>query len=105
MLQFEAAITQPAPQNVLKSECSKVANVDKIVYRWPARVHADRVSGLRPEHLNLLRKSVVKAERHSDESASIVTSGPENPVGPEPPLGPKLPMHFACGKSALFSRT
>ena len=59
-----AAHLQPAPQNILERECPQVADVDVVVDRRPARVHAHDVAVQRSKRLHLLGKSVVEAQRH-----------------------------------------
>ena len=50
-----AARPQPAAQDVLESERAEIADVDEVVNRRPAGVHADDVVVQGSERLHLLR--------------------------------------------------
>ena len=64
-----AARAQPAAQDVLKRERPQVADVDEVVDRRPAGVHAHGVAVKRSEGLDLLRKGVVEPEGHERDRA------------------------------------
>ena len=64
VIELKASVAQPAPKNVLECECSQIPDMDVVIDRWAAGIHADvsAVGGLK--HLDLLGQSVVEAQGH-----------------------------------------
>ena len=66
VIELEAARGEPAAQDVLKSEGPQVADVDVVVDRGPAGVHAHDVVVEGGERLHLLGEGVVETQGHSE---------------------------------------
>ena len=64
MLEAVAAVAQPAPQDVLKSEGTQIADVNVVVHCRPAGVHADGIAFQRSELLDLPGQCIVEAQGH-----------------------------------------
>ena len=74
VVELEAARREPAAQDVLKSEGPQVADVDVVVDRRPAGVHAHHVAVQRGEGLHFLGEGVVETQGHSETIPSIVAA-------------------------------
>ena len=74
MLERQKGIHAATLQDVLKSEGPQIADVDVVLDRRPARVHAHHVAVQRGEGLHFSSGDVVEMQGHSETISSVVVA-------------------------------